>query len=60
MVSDELICVCMDVSKQTIADAIKEKELKTVEEVGDETDAGTNCGACMGEIEDILTDLNGD
>ena len=43
MSNDELVCVCMEVYKSTIVNAIKEKGLKTVEEVGDETEAGTGC-----------------
>jgi NAD(P)H-nitrite reductase large subunit len=35
MEEDKLICTCMDVYKSTIVKAIKEKNLKTVEEVGD-------------------------
>ena len=43
MKEDELICTCMEVYKSTIVDAIKEKGLKTVEEVGDETEAASYC-----------------
>ena len=37
---DQLICNCMEVYKSTIVKAIKEKGLTTVEEVGEETEAG--------------------
>lgn len=55
---DELICVCMDVKKSVIEEAVKNYSLKTVEEVGLVTEAGTSCGACRGEIEDILQSTN--
>lgn len=59
MDNDEIICQCMEVSRGDIIKAIKEKGLKTVEEVQDETDAGTGCGSCIEEIEEILKTENG-
>lgn len=44
----------MEVYKSTIVKAIKEKGLKTVEEVGEATDAGTVCGQCQDDIQEIL------
>lgn len=44
MEKDMLICTCREVYKSTIVNAIKENGLKTVEEVGDATGAGTVCG----------------
>ncbi len=59
MSNDEIICHCMDVSRGEIIKAIKEKGLTTVEEVQDETDAGTGCGGCVEDIEEILEEING-
>ncbi len=59
MNGDEIICNCMEVYKSTIVKAIKEKGLKTVEEVGEETEAGTVCGGCQDDIQDILDEING-
>jgi bacterioferritin-associated ferredoxin len=59
MEEDKLICTCMDVYKSTIVKAIKEKGLKTVEEVGEETTAGTVCGQCQDDIQEILDEING-
>jgi NAD(P)H-nitrite reductase large subunit len=59
MEKDILICTCNEVYKSTIVKAIKEKGLKTVEEVGDETTAGTVCGQCQDDIQDILNEING-
>ncbi len=58
MGQDEIICHCNEVSKSTIIQAIKEKGLKTVEEVGEETLAGTGCGGCMDDIQEILDEIN--
>lgn len=58
MKEDELICTCMEVYKSTIVNVIKEKGLKTVEEVGDETEAGTVCGQCEDDIQEILDEIN--
>lgn len=59
MEEDIIICNCMQVYKSTIVKAIKEKGLKTVEEVGEETEAGTGCGGCQDDIQDILNEING-
>ena len=40
----EIICHCFEVSREEIENAIREKGLKTVEEVGEVTNAGTGCG----------------
>ncbi|GHV34538.1 hypothetical protein FACS1894178_2240 [Bacteroidia bacterium] len=55
----EEICHCMGVSRDEIVRAIKEKGLKTVDEVGDETQAGTGCGGCQDDIQAILDEING-
>jgi len=53
------VCLCFNVSKETIVKAIKEKGLKTVEDVMQETQAGMGCGGCHSEIEEILKEING-
>lgn len=50
---DELICLCMSVSKETIIEAIK-NGAKTVEDVQAATGAGTACGGCIPKIEQLL------
>lgn len=54
MVENPIICNCNDISRVTIVDAIKDKKLKTEEAVGDETKAGTVCGGCSSDIQEIL------
>ena len=55
----EIICHCFEVSREEIENAIREKGLKTVEEVGEATNAGTGCGGCQEQIPEILDEING-
>jgi nitrogenase molybdenum-cofactor synthesis protein NifE len=55
---DDLICNCMGVTKGKIIDTIKSKNLFTVQDVSDETGAGTGCHSCFEDIEDILKEVN--
>lgn len=57
---DEIICGCNGVTKGTIVEAIKTKELKTVAEVGGCTNAGRSCGRCKPMIGEILVSTLGD
>ena len=53
----EIICHCFEVSREEIENAIREKGLKTVEEVGEATNAGTGCGGCQEQIQEILDEI---
>ena len=55
----EIICHCFEVSREEIENAIREKGLKTVEEVGEVTNAGTGCGGCQEQIQEILDEIKG-
>ncbi|MEG1573162.1 MAG: (2Fe-2S)-binding protein [Bacteroidales bacterium] len=57
--SSETICNCMGITRDEIVKAIKEKKLTTVDQVGDETTAGTGCGGCQDKIQLILDEING-
>ncbi|NLL29304.1 MAG: (2Fe-2S)-binding protein [Bacteroidales bacterium] len=59
MEKDVIICNCNEIYKSEIVKAIKGKGLKTVDEVGDETMAGTVCGQCQDKIQEILDEING-
>ena len=52
------ICHCSGVMKSEIVKAIKEKHLQTVEDVQEATEAGTTCGGCIPDIEEILDEIN--
>ncbi|UOA10244.1 nitrate reductase [Methylobacter sp. S3L5C] len=49
-----IVCACFNVGEKTIQAAIKEKNLKTHQEVGLCLKAGTNCGSCVPEIKALL------
>lgn len=51
---EKIICNCLSVSEHEILDAIKNKGARTVADVQDITGAGTSCGSCIPEIEEIL------
>ena len=58
MNDNDIICSCLDLTRGDIIAAIKAKNLKTVEEVGEATEAGTVCGACLDDIQALLNELN--
>jgi len=50
------VCACFNVGINTIVDAIKEQKLVSVDAIGKALQAGTNCGSCLPELKEILTD----
>ena len=48
------ICACFGVGLNTIATAIQNQNLMTVEAIGEALQAGTNCGACRPELMTLL------
>jgi len=51
------ICACFGVSRDAIRHAIATNHLTTVKQIGDKLRAGTNCGSCIPELEEILRDV---
>jgi assimilatory nitrate reductase catalytic subunit len=49
-----IVCSCFNIGEKTIKAAIREKGLKTPQEVGRCLKAGTNCGSCVPEIKALL------
>ena len=50
---DRVVCSCLDVTYNTIKEAI-ENGAKTLDDIKDETEAGTICGMCEDEIQEII------
>ncbi len=50
---DKIICNCTEVTQSKIEEAVK-AGAKTAEEVGEATGAGTICGVCVDQIEEII------
>jgi NifU-like protein len=58
MVGEEkIICKCFGVTDKKIIRAIKENNLRTVEDVTNYTKAGGGCGKCKPEIEKLLKEF---
>ena len=51
------VCACYGVSRDAIRHAAVTHRLRTVSDVGVLLRAGTNCGSCIPEIEEILRDV---
>ncbi|CAA9891358.1 Nitrate reductase [Candidatus Methylobacter favarea] len=49
-----VVCACFNVGEKTIQTAIREKNLRTPQQVGQYLKAGTNCGSCVPEIKALL------
>ncbi|NQY53342.1 MAG: NAD(P)/FAD-dependent oxidoreductase [Campylobacteraceae bacterium] len=61
LISDsEEICGCNGINKGVIVSAIKEKGLKTLNEVKNCTKAGASCGSCLDLVQQILQNTLGD
>ncbi|MFW6224620.1 MAG: (2Fe-2S)-binding protein [Bacteroidota bacterium] len=56
---EDILCTCMDITKGEVEDAIKNKKLKSVSQVQEDTEAGTVCGACVDDIYLLLEEING-
>ncbi len=56
---DPIICTCNEITQSEIEKAIRDQKLKTIEEVGDATTAGTVCGGCVDDIFILLEKING-
>ncbi|MCM8794164.1 MAG: Fe-S cluster assembly protein NifU, partial [Candidatus Omnitrophica bacterium] len=54
---ERIVCKCFSVTDRKIIRAIKENNLKTVEEVTNYTKAGGGCGKCKPEIEKLLKEF---
>ena len=52
--TDKIVCTCFGVTEKQIWNAIKENNLKTLEEVTNYTKAGGACGRCKSVIQDII------
>lgn len=52
-----ILCSCFGVGIHTIARAVEEQALMSVEDVGQALRAGTNCGSCKPEIAALLQNL---
>ncbi|PKP21499.1 MAG: (2Fe-2S)-binding protein [Bacteroidetes bacterium HGW-Bacteroidetes-21] len=52
----EIICHCMSISRKEIKKLILEKKVSSPVDVANLTLAGSVCGACIPEIEKMISD----
>ena len=50
---DKVVCNCQHVTKGMIKDAV-ESGANTLKEVQEKTKAGTICGACLNNVQDLV------
>jgi assimilatory nitrate reductase catalytic subunit len=53
-VAERIICACFGVGLRTLNEAIADRNLTSVAEIGAALRAGTNCGSCLPELNAIL------
>ncbi|QCU90232.1 nitrate reductase [Thiomicrorhabdus sediminis] len=51
----KIVCSCFGVGINTIVEAIQSEKLLSAEDIGAALKAGTNCGSCLPELKEILT-----
>ncbi len=52
--ADDIICNCMQITRGEIIDSILSDGKVTVEAIGEITEAGTVCGSCHEDIQNII------
>lgn len=50
----KIICSCFNVGEKTILAAITGEDLSTTNELGEQLQAGTNCGSCVPELQEMI------
>ncbi len=51
----KIVCACFGIGQNTLLSQISSHSLKTVEEIGSQLKAGTNCGSCIPELKKLLS-----
>lgn len=55
LAAGKIICACKQVGKNTITDAIEASESCSVEQICQQTGAGTGCGSCVPEVAELVS-----
>lgn len=55
----KIVCSCFSVGRNTICNKINEMHLTTPEQVGEQLQAGTNCGSCIPELHELIAEVSG-
>lgn len=59
-IEGEVVCHCFGVTDKEIEKAIRENDVKTVEDLTDTCKAGGGCGNCLPELQKIIDRVRGD
>jgi len=51
------VCACFGVGRNVLIKAIKEQGLESVDAIGVALQAGTNCGSCIPELQELINEL---
>jgi assimilatory nitrate reductase catalytic subunit len=51
------VCACFGVTRDAVRHAVATHRLGSVQQIGAMLRAGTNCGSCISELEEILRDV---
>jgi len=51
------VCACFGVTRDAVRHAVVTRRLRTCADIGVVLGAGTNCGSCVPELEEILRDV---
>ena len=51
---ENIICNCMDVTEHEIIFCVKHQDAVMVQDIIETTGAGSGCGSCIPELEEIL------
>lgn len=54
LAAGKIVCVCKQVASNTIKDAIRAQCSPSIENIGQCTEAGTGCGSCIPDIEQLI------
>lgn len=54
---DKIVCTCLNITNGMIKEAI-ENGAKTLEEVQELTGAGTVCGVCLDDIQNLIDEFS--
>ncbi|MBN2871945.1 MAG: molybdopterin-dependent oxidoreductase [Halothiobacillaceae bacterium] len=49
-----IVCACFDVGQNTLIDAIDTQQITDARQLGECTQAGTNCGSCIPELKQLI------
>lgn len=56
---DYVICLCRGITRGTVEDAIRENKITDLKVLCETTNAGTKCGGCREDLENLINEIAG-